>query len=368
MLMTGADYLFSKASKNKVPLAGTFELTPVCNFSCKMCYVRKTPAIIKKEGKHLLSADEWLKLARECHKAGTLYLLLTGGEPFAYPEFKKLYTELHKMGFILSINTNGSLIDEETVEWLKKYAPSRINITLYGASAETYGKICGNTDGYEKAVRTIKLLKNAGIAVVINGSMTPENYDDLEKIADFGKNLELNTRISPYMFPPVRRDAEKGDSRLTPEQASSCYIRRIECQLAEDQQKKLIENLLKKSSEHSSETWGVQDEFMQCRAGRSAYWISWEGKMTACGMMDFPTVTYPLENSFADCWNELTEKVRSASVMKECSECNLREICRPCAAMLYSESGDVNKKSEYLCKMSECIYDKLREKYNETEI
>ncbi len=368
MLVTGADYLFSKASKNKVPLAGTFELTPVCNFSCKMCYVRKTPDIIKKEGKRLLSADEWLKLAKECHKAGTLYLLLTGGEPFAYPEFKKLYTELHKMGFILSINTNGSLIDEETVEWLKKYAPSRINITLYGASAETYRKICGNADGYEKAVKAINLMKEAGIAVVINGSMTPENSDDLEKIAAFGKETGLNTRISYYMFPPVRRNAENGDSRLTPEQASDCYMRRIECQLNKEQQANLIKGILKKSCIENSETWGAQNEFMQCRAGRSAFWISWEGRMTACGLMDFPTVTYPLETPFESCWQELTLKVRTTSVMKECSDCNLLEICRPCAAMLYSESGDVNKKSEYLCKMSECIYDKLWEKYNETEI
>ncbi len=362
------DYLFSKASKNKIPLSATFELTPVCNFTCKMCYVRKTSETIQKEGKRLLSADEWLKLADECHKAGTLYVLLTGGEPFAYPNFKELYINLHKMGFLLSINTNGSLIDEETLLWLKKYSPTRVNITLYGASGETYKKICGNSQGYEKAINAIKSLKNAGIPVVINGSLTPENQQDLEEILLFGKEMGLNTRISHYMFPPARREKESDDSRLTPNQASDCFIRRIECQLPKEKQASLIKNLLEKTKPSVSEDWGTNDEFMQCRAGKSGFWISWDGKMTACGMMDFPLVTYPFEKPFADCWQELTESVRQTTVLKDCANCNLREICRPCAAMLYTESGDVNKKAYYLCKMAEETYQKLRRKQDETEI
>lgn len=362
------DYLFSKASKNKIPLSATFELTPVCNFSCKMCYVRKTPETIKKEGKRLKSYEEWLTLAEECRKAGTLYILITGGEPFAYPFFKELYIGLHKMGFLLSINTNASLIDEETLLWLKKYSPTRINVTLYGASVETYGKICGNADGYEKAIKAIKALKEAGIPVVINGSMTPENYGDLEKIALFGKEMGINTRISYYMFPPSRREIGCDYSRLSPEQAADCFVRRIECQVPEEKQKSFIENLLKKSEPSVSENWGTNEEFMRCRAGRSGFWVSWEGKMTACGMMDFPIVTYPFEGSFEDCWNKLTESVRKTTVLKDCGNCSLREICRPCSAMLYAESGDVNKKAEYLCEMAKSTYEKLRRKQDETEI
>ncbi len=362
-MVTVSDYLFSKASKNKIPLSATFELTPVCNFSCKMCYVRKTPNAIKEEGKRVLTVEEWLSLAGECHKAGTLYLLLTGGEPFAYPDFRKLYTELHKMGFLISVNTNASLIDEETVEWLKKFAPMRINVTLYGASDETYGKICGNADGYRKAINGIKLLAQAGIPVVINASMIPENSDDLEKIALFGKEMGLNTRISTYMFPPIRREREKSDSRLTPETSAECYMRKIESQLSHEQCKALAEKLLDKTETDERETWGVNDEFMRCRAGRSSFWISWEGKMTACGMMDFPVAKNPFREPFQQCWQDLTEKVRTTPVLKDCSGCKLREICRPCVAMLYSESGDVNKKSEYLCQTAQLTYEKLQRRF-----
>ena len=151
--MTYKDYLYSKAARQRIPLGGTFELSPVCNFSCHMCYVRKTKAELARLGKREITADEWIRMGKECRDAGMLYLLLTGGEPFLYPEFRRLYEALHEMGLLLILNTNGTLIDEETVGWLKDRAPSRVNVTLYGASRETYGRVCQNSDGFELAER-----------------------------------------------------------------------------------------------------------------------------------------------------------------------------------------------------------------------
>ena len=74
--MTVKDYLFYQASQNKIPLGGTFELTPVCNFSCRMCYVRKSRGDMKREGKREAALEDWIRLGRECRDAGMLYLLL----------------------------------------------------------------------------------------------------------------------------------------------------------------------------------------------------------------------------------------------------------------------------------------------------
>lgn len=347
-----SDYLYAKASKNKVPLSGGFELSPVCNFRCKMCYIRKTAEQIKKEGRELIPWQKWLSLAQQCKEAGTLYLLLTGGEPFLYPGFRELYTELHKMGFLLSMNTNGSLIDEDTMVWLKQYAPTRMNVTLYGASRETYGKLCGNPDGFDKTIRAIHLLKEAGIPIVINASMIPENADDMEKIMEIGRSLELNTRVSTYMFPPVRRDREESDSRFTPEEASQMFMRRRRFYFSEQE----LEDMLRKEREaREQDDWGAQDEHMRCRAGRSSFWVSWEGKMSACGLFPFPMEFNAFQDSFLDSWLTLTDSVRCATVLEKCRNCKLREICTPCAATVHAECGDVNGKAEYLCQTAECI-------------
>ena len=354
--MTVEEYLHSKASRDRIPLSGTFELSPVCNFSCRMCYVRKTPEQIRAEGKRLRSWQEWLQLGKRCRDAGLLYLLLTGGEPFLYPGFRELYIELHKLGLVISINTNGTLIDEETVAWLKEYAPQRMNITLYGASRETYGRVCGNPAGYDRTVRAIRMLKEAGIPVVINASMIPENGEDLEKIVAFGRELGLNTRVATYMFPPARREREQDDSRFTPEQSARIYMRKVRCMMDDGAYGDFLKKNISCRLPESGDDWGDhREEFMRCRAGRSSFWVAWDGSMTACGVMEFPWKEYPFERPFEACWQELTRRVRGATVLKECAGCARREACKPCAAMLYTETGDVNQKAPYMCRLAEHI-------------
>lgn len=353
--MTVSDYLHSKASRERVPINGTFELSPVCNFACKMCYVRRTPEQIRAEGKRVMDWTDWLDMAKQCRDAGTLYLLLTGGEPFLYPNFRQLYTQLHKMGFLLSINSNGTLIDEETVDWLKEYAPTRVNITLYGASRESYRRLCGHADGFRRAARAVDLLKEAGIPVVINHSVVPENRQDMAKVIAFGKQRNINTRVATYMFPPARREQEVTDSRFTPQQSAQAFLERCRLQLTEESYRKtLAEN--QALPQESGEDWGTnQGEDMACRAGRSSFWISWDGTMTACGITAFPRKEYPFRDGFENCWQRLTDAVRAATVLSGCSGCPKKHVCHPCVAMAEAETGDPNKAPPYLCQMTDCI-------------
>lgn len=363
-----SDYLYRKASAKKIPLGAGFELSPICNFTCKMCYLRKTAAQVEAEGKRIRDWTEWLELAEACRREGTLYLLLTGGEPFLYPHFKELYLRLHEMGFILSINTNGTLIDKETMVWLKESAPARVNVTLYGASPETYQRLCGRPEGYEKAVNAIRMLKEAGIPVVINASMVPENACDLEKILTFGKDLGINTRMATYMFPPVRRIPEDSTSRFSPKAAAQMHLKKMRYLLCEEEyQEELVKRLENARNEipEDAEGWGRNQEFMRCRAGRSSFWVSWDGTMTACGMTPFPMQVFPFERSFRDCWMDLTERVRSTSVLRECTGCPHRSECNPCVAMLYAETGDVNCRAPYLCEMTESILENMKREVKE---
>ena len=73
--------LLSRAGMNREPISGTFELSPMCNFSCKMCYIRRSPEEVSRLG-GLQSPAQWLDWAREARNAGMLWLLLTGGDPF----------------------------------------------------------------------------------------------------------------------------------------------------------------------------------------------------------------------------------------------------------------------------------------------
>ena len=56
-------YLDAKAREKHVPLNGQFELTPLCNFSCRMCYIHLVPEQMK--GRSVLPVDTWKDLMHQ---------------------------------------------------------------------------------------------------------------------------------------------------------------------------------------------------------------------------------------------------------------------------------------------------------------
>lgn len=171
-------YLHARACRNGTPLAGNFELTARCNFNCKMCYVHLTAEEQQRRGREL-TADQWLAIAEQARSRGMLFLLLTGGEPLIRTDFRYLLTELKKMGLLVSVNSNGSLIDRDWLDFFRHEPPFRFNITLYGGSEATYERLCGRPM-FGRVTENIRALRQLGIGVKLNASMTPYNVADME--------------------------------------------------------------------------------------------------------------------------------------------------------------------------------------------
>ena len=74
--------LIHKAASVKSPANGSIELLPLCNMNCDMCYVRMSREEMEEVGR-LRTMEEWTKTAEDMMKAGTLFVLLTGGEPLS---------------------------------------------------------------------------------------------------------------------------------------------------------------------------------------------------------------------------------------------------------------------------------------------
>lgn len=347
-------YMFNRACQKKVPLSGTFELSPVCNFTCRMCYVRKSVEEVKASPRKMISCSQWIEMAKKLREAGMLYLLLTGGEPFLWPDFWELYEALSEMGFLISINTNGSLIDAKTIERLKKNCPTRINVTLYGASDETYEALCQAKGMFSKVDRNITALRDAGIPVKINCSLTPHNVHDLEKIVNYAKEKDLLLSATTYMFPPIRRDSSMvgQNERFTPYEAALYNLERYRLQHGEEQYYKYLEQL----KEGIAAPPGLdescidpKDGSIRCRAGKASFWITWDGWLTSCGMLPEPKVDLT-ECDITEGWKRLTEKCEATRLSRVCNECPNRKVCHACAATAMAETGSTSGISTYLCE------------------
>lgn len=352
-------YLFSKAGAAKIPLSGTFELSPVCNFSCRMCYVRKSAGEVQHSERPLLTREQWLSIAEQARDAGMLYLLLTGGEPLLHPDFWEIYEKLVRMGLLVSVNTNGSLIDDAAIERFRALPPNRINITLYGASDETYESLCGAKGVYSKVTNTIERLKAAGLQVKLNGTLTPQNVGDLEKNIRWAEARGLLYEPAAYMFPPVRRDESMigQNERFTPQQAAYYDLLAYRLQHGEERYQNRLASIRRGAipppglDEHCVDP---ADGKIRCRAGKACFWITWDGWMTPCGMMTQPHADI-VQSGFSAAWQEITERSAKVRLSGVCESCRNRELCHACAAMALAETGSADGIPRYLCHMAEAM-------------
>ncbi len=365
------DYLAGKSLQMGVPLSGTFELSPVCNFACKMCYVRKTKKEVQESPRSILTLDDWRAIAREAKEAGMLYLLLTGGEPLLWPDFWTLYEELVDLGFLVSINTNGSLIDEEAIARFRKRPPQKISITLYGANDATYRRLCGVDGVFTRVDGAIRSLVKNQITVKINCSLTPENAADLDWIVDYGKNLGVIVMVATYMFPPIRRDpAQIGENaRFTPEENARYMLRYLRRDRGEKAYKAYLQSILNGSVEPPGLEEGCIDPMdgkIRCRAGRASFWITWDGWMTPCGMMPQPKVDL-MQQNFNSCWQAILDICRELRLSGLCENCPNHRLCHTCGAIACAETGSVSGIPTYLCHTARELQRIAREELDDWE-
>lgn len=351
-----ANHLYKKACLLRKPLSGTFELSPLCNMSCKMCY------IVQKNVKKLYELDKWYEIAKKAKDSGMFYLLLTGGEPFLVNGFKEFYIQLYQLGLILSINSNATLINEETVEWLKLYPPERINVTVYGGSNETYARLCHNPFGFDQMKRGVTLLKKAGINIKFNITLTPDNASDLEDIINFCKEMEYPVQFSSYMFPRIRnREDEFGsnEARFTPEQAASYYLKYLDLYYGKEEANKKKQSMIKDGYALDVDCEiNVPGSESQCAAGRCAWWLSYDGKLSACGMFLNEDINV-FDVGFENAWQQVVEKANKIRLSKTCQDCMNKSICHPCAAISITETGTFEGIPEYRCQMTQWIVKKI---------
>lgn len=359
--MTMEKMMMTRAARNQYPINGSLELLPLCNMNCDICYVRLDYKEVKKRG-GLHSANEWISLAKQMADAGVLFLLLTGGEPLLFPDFKRVYLELKKLGMILTINTNGTLLDEKWADFFEENLPRRINITLYGSDEAAYERLCHYPGGFEKTVKAIRLLKERDIDVKINGSVTKENWHDVDAIYKIGRELEVPVHMDTYMLPGIRERhlPFEQQSRLEPEDAAVADIQTKRAETLPEifqQYREQILLILEK------ETMAYPDG-ITCLAGNCSFTVNWQGEMRPCVTLSEPSVSV-FEIGFQRAWEIISGESKEFHYNKKCATCRYRPVCKICVAAAYLETGSYDGIPEYLCRYAEKYVEILKKEQSE---
>lgn len=338
--------MLCRASAAQRPITGTLELLPICNMNCDMCYIRLSRTEMEKKGR-MRTADEWISMGEEMERAGVLFLLLTGGEPLLFPDFRRLYLSLRERGIILTVNTNGTLIDADWAAFFGENKPRRINITLYGADDRAYETLCHYPGGFEKTVQGIRLLKERGVDVKINGSVTKSNRNDMEKIYAIGRELGAPVHMDTYMLPGIheRKLPFEAQSRLEPEEAAAAEMEMLRNEMNPEDLRMYVQQMLLQIKKEGN----VYSEGITCMAGNCSFAVNWQGEMRPCVTLEKPSVPV-FEVGFERAWQQISEGVKIYRINEKCRKCHLRPVCKTCVASAWLETGEYDGLPEYLCR------------------
>lgn len=341
-------------NEERYPLNGTFELTGRCNLSCKMCLVRIGQQQICESGMREKTAREWIDMAEQARDAGTFSLLLTGGEVMLRPDFCEIYEAISKMGFILTVYTNATMVTDEIMGMLKKHPPHKIGVTMYGASNETYAEMCGCADGYDRFVEGVRKLSTLPSLLGTRTTIIKDNLKDLSAMKEFTRREfgeDKTLTVSRFVADKIRGGvAHPKSCRLSPEENVELIHNKIAA-LSHEVQKGAI--TLTKITEKFQVQHGVRQAegryiFEQCGAGINSYAISWDGKMFACELLD-RGYTEPFDIGFDKAWEYLPEQYPLTKNIQACSECEVAGLCEVCPATRLAETGDWFGVPEYSC-------------------
>lgn len=337
-------FLTRKSNRLRKPLSIQLELLPLCNFRCGFCYVRKTKEEVESSGHRILRFEDWKWYIDESSRLGIAALTLTGGECMLHPDFQKIYSYAYEKGFQISLISNASCLTEEIFNLFEACPPSRISITLYGMSAETYKVITGNAAAFKTVVSNIKRLKARGLNVTLNYTASDDNLCDLEAALAFGR--ELNIAI----FPTDALITSDNCNGIEFEKELAAHDRFHDIQTKHYSQvsDKTYDQLYDSYFSNFAKPVRHSDKGLKCSAGHSALFINWWGKMVPC--VNFTTVEFdPRKDGFAESWEKIKAWADEVPLLEDCEGCIFINKCHLCPALHYGDMGEFGKVSPRLC-------------------
>ena len=346
--------LWKKMESQRAILSFNLELTARCNNDCPHCYIN-LPANDKAAQARELTLAEISAIADQAVEMGALWCLLTGGEPLLREDFAEVYLLLKRKGLLVSVFTNATLVRLEHVALFKKFPPRDIEVTIYGASRQSYERVTRRPGSYAAFVRGLDALFEAGVRVRLKAMALRSNLQDMEAIAAFGRARTKDF----YRFDPQlhlrfdgdpARNAEIKEERLTPEEV-------VALERADEHRfgslQKGCGTLINEGFTHIG-----CDHIFHCGAGNGSFNVGYDGTFRLCSSLWAPGTTVNLRGTrLREAWESLVPHVRDlcsrdAEYLATCRRCAIVNLCLHCAAHAHLETGAMDGVTPYFCEVA----------------
>src|SRR5947207_5907704 len=185
------------------PVEVSIEVSRRCPSDIHHCYYNLPMGDLAARNREL-TKDEYEKILDELADMGVIWLLFTGGEIFARKDFLEIYTYAKQKGFLITLFTNGILINEKIADYLREYPPFAIEITLYGRTRETYEALTQLPGSYDRCMRGIHLLLDRGLPLKLKTVGTRVNAHEVVSMRQFAEQeLGIDFKFDSLLNPRI---------------------------------------------------------------------------------------------------------------------------------------------------------------------
>lgn len=193
-------------------------ITSQCNLHCKGCYARANNSCndnsVSQNNEHSnehnnndhnnkpLTAAKWGEIMTQAEELGISFVLLAGGEPFTRPDILEEAGKHERI--IFPIFTNGTMLDDKTIRFLKKNPNLMPVLSLEGDEKTTDER---RGDGiYSVLQSSMSRMKKAGIMFGASVTVTKQNVNEVFEEAFLDGLKKAGVKAVVYVeYVPVDR-------------------------------------------------------------------------------------------------------------------------------------------------------------------
>lgn len=329
-----------KMSSNKIPIEGLLELTFKCNLKCVHCY-----CVHCHSNKKELNTEEVFDLLDQIAESGCIWLLISGGEPLLRKDFKEIYLYAKNLGFIITLFSNALLMNNDYAKLFSEYPPHLLEISVYGASNNTYLSLGGGKYGYAKLIKSLDLLDYYNVKYSLKSVIISNNKHDFNEITMMCESRSNHFRFNTEIIYKIDKTPVKKGVAL--EAGEAVYIETLD--------KKYIWN---DSSEKRSSF--LNEKLFFCEAGNTSFNINPFGEISLCGRVRNPSFSIR-DFSFSNIWENLKKSAsRSTPKNFKCTNCQLLDYCKVCPAVVdMSNQQQEDEFCSYSVKRKELLHSNI---------